>query len=227
LGDNHTTFIFGRSLEYWLKNKEEAVSEYIRGHNETSKNMVAKFMVENEIMSRETSDNIVDELIKQRKVIDNKKGNSRHKLVLNDKNTYNDYVNRIKNLSETAIRWTNAVNSYSKLFESSRGSDHKNLAQFAQIKLNAAIIGLSKHIELSVKVEDDRDRLCLLMNEVLRNSYGVNGLISSWLIKRLEQSAKIHKNLNNEESEFIGEATKVISSSAANGLFPDFVFPIR
>jgi len=221
--DNYTIndFYLRFDTRYYIKHKEDAIMEYLEHNPGATEYKVVKFMIDNKFAARATTHNLILSLIDKGKIVDRKEGNSSSSLFINDENHYNQLVDSIEKLSTTAREWTNAVKSNSKLFDSRKGADHLNLTFFAQIRLYEAITGISTHVEKVVKLPDDREKLFLLLNEVLRNSYGVYKAIRPWVINRLEQSAKKHKNLEIEDSNFIAESRKVLQSVSANGRFPN------
>ena len=75
---------------HYLLHPDEAICNYIKKHPGTTKHKIAEYMGEVPYCSRITSDKITDNLIQDRKIIDRKRGNSFHRLYINENDTYNN-----------------------------------------------------------------------------------------------------------------------------------------
>ena len=133
-------------------------------------------------------------LIQEGKIINRKKEIVFISVYLNEQNIYNQLATSIENLSETAKNWTSLVRSNSELFNSIRGEVHRDVINFIQWKLYIGITSISMKISRHVKLAEDRDKLYLLLNKVLHNSYGVTSTIDNWSRDNLHELTRDYKN---------------------------------
>ena len=97
------------------------------------------------------------------------------------------------------------------------------MVHFTQIRFYFAITNISTYIEYYINSSEDREKLYVLLNEVLRYSHQVNKLIESWVLNSLKKYAKVHqkKDLTTKDKFLIFESVKAIRVIKRNAYFSD------
>ncbi len=189
-----TGIMIQKDDEYYIRNPDQAICNYIAENPGTTKHKVSMYMTEKHYRSRATTDERIEKLIQEGKIVNRKIGNSFHKLYLNEQNIYNQLVTNINNLSKTVKDWTSLVRSNLELFDSIRGNVHRDVINLIQWTLYTGITRISVEISRNVKIAEDRDKLYLLLNKVLHNSYGVTSTINKWSLDNLHELTRDYKN---------------------------------
>lgn len=163
--------------------KSENVREYISQNEGTTEYRIAKFMVENNICARETTHNVIyNDLIPAGKVVDRKKGNSFHKLYINNKNEFNKIVCNMDRLFEAIKR----VNSFVDADLVKKNRLLRGMIELAQRVFYNAIASLACSIDANIKSTDDREILYISLVNILVASSGLNRKTSNFFYDDLE-----------------------------------------
>ena len=124
-------------------------------------------MAENNICARETTRHVIyKSLIPLGKVIDRKKGNSFHKLYINNENEFIKLLNEIEHLFEAIER----VNSFARTDLIKKDRVYRGIVELAQRLLYKRITHLAWKISSNIELSDDREILYSNLVNVLEES---------------------------------------------------------
>jgi hypothetical protein len=167
--------------------KSKEILKYILNNQGTTEYMVAKYMAKNNICARQTTNNIIyNSLIPSEKVIDRKKGNSFHRLYINNENEFIKLQDEIDRLFGSIDR----INSFihADLFKKNRL--YRGLVELSQRVISNRIGQLAWKISVDIESSDERELLYSNLVNVLQVSSGLNEKTSHHFYEELDEIGK-------------------------------------
>jgi hypothetical protein len=192
--------------------RSEEILEYISRNQGTTEHMVAVYMAENNICARETTHNVIyNSLIPLGKVKDRKKGNSFHKLYINNENEFIKLLNEIERLFEAVLK----VKSFARNDLIKKDRVYRGIVELAHRLLYKRITHFAWKIRSDIESSDDREILYSNLVNILEESSELYRKTSDSFFEDLEvitDELHIQNNRKGRDKETVAMVNGIIET---------------